>query len=145
MSSRSVNNRIRIRSCGVLIEDGRLLLVELLSPVTESWIWIPPGGEVNFGESLEEAVIREFQEETGLKVSIDQLLEVNEVIKPPIHAVEVYFVVNREGGKLALGMDPELAADAQILRNIGFFTKNEIREMEIAPEGLTDKLHALLD
>ncbi|MDZ7756151.1 NUDIX domain-containing protein [Rhodohalobacter sp.] len=52
-----------------MIDENKLLLIELLSPVTNSCVWLPPGGEVNFGETLEEALIREFQEETGLRVS----------------------------------------------------------------------------
>lgn len=145
MSHRSLENRIRVRSCGVLIEDGKLFLVELLSPVTNRWVWIPPGGEVEFGESLEEAVVREFKEETGLNISVDRRLEVNQVINPPIHAIEVYFLVNRKGGEFALGKDPELDSDSQILRNIGFFSKNELLKMNVAPEGLLEKVNSLLD
>lgn len=145
MSQRSLENRVRVRSCGVLIEDSKLLLVELFSPVTNNWVWIPPGGEVEFGESLEETVIREFKEETGLTISVDRKLEINQVIKYPIHAIEVYFLVKREGGELGLGKDPELDSEDQILRNIGFFSKNELLKMDVVPYELTDKFNSLLD
>ncbi|MDR9415824.1 MAG: NUDIX hydrolase, partial [Gracilimonas sp.] len=111
MTHRSINGRLRVRSCGLLVEKKKLLLIELHSPVTDTWVWLPPGGEVEFGESLEEAVKREFMEETGLYVSVEQKFEINQIIKPPIHAIEVYFLVKRIGGNLALGEDPELDDD----------------------------------
>jgi len=36
--------------------------------------WEFPGGKVEFGESLESALIREALEETGLDITVDQLL-----------------------------------------------------------------------
>ena len=133
----SYTNRVRVRSCGLLVKDEKLLLVELLSPVTNRWTWIPPGGGVELGESLEETLVREFKEETGLKVSVGEQVNVNEVIQPPIHAIEFYFLVNQEGGKLKLGSDPEMDSGQQILRNIGFFSRDELRDMNTSPDFIT--------
>jgi 8-oxo-dGTP diphosphatase len=133
-----------VRSCGILIEDEKVLLVELFSPVTNKWTWIPPGGGVDFGESLEDALIREFKEETNLRVSVDKRLHINEVIKGSIHAIEFYHLVERKGGKLKLGSDPEMTADEQILRDIGFFTEEELQKIELAPAFLKSKLWSLI-
>lgn len=133
MSSASYTGKLRVRSCGLLVEEEKLLLVELLSPVTNSWIWLPPGGGVEFGESLKETVVREFQEETGLKVSVQHRVHINEVIKPPVHAIEFYYQVKRLDGILKLGNDPEMDDDQQLIRNIGFFNQQEIGSMQVAP------------
>ncbi|WP_139807014.1 NUDIX domain-containing protein [Deinococcus hopiensis] len=45
--------------------DGRVLLVR-----TTKWrgLWGVPGGKVDWGETLEQAAVREFREETGLRL-----------------------------------------------------------------------------
>jgi 8-oxo-dGTP pyrophosphatase MutT (NUDIX family) len=54
----------RISSYGVLIEDGKILLQK--SPL--SHFYNLPGGGVEVGESEKDAVVREFNEETGYQV-----------------------------------------------------------------------------
>ncbi|MDR9418830.1 NUDIX domain-containing protein [Gracilimonas sp.] len=138
------SGRLRVRSCGVLIEEGKILLVELKSPVTKKWTWLPPGGAVKFGETIEEALIREFREETGLDISVLKRLKVNEVIKTPIHAIEFYHLVKRVGGELTLGSDPELSKEKQIIRDIGFFTHKELEKIRTAPDFLIKEMKAFL-
>ena len=60
------------------------------------------GGGVVFGESVREAALREFFEETGLHARIDRLLDVSEVIKPeqPWHSLTVTFSGTLCGGQL---------------------------------------------
>lgn len=140
MNGSSWSNKLRVRSCGLLIENDTLLLVELHSPVTGKWTWIPPGGGVEFGETTEEALIREFKEETGLTVQVTERLHIREVIKPPVHAIEFYFRVKRLSGSLALGSDPEMNMEDQILRDIGFFSRDEILKMEVTPDFMIEDL-----
>ncbi|MBO6536314.1 MAG: NUDIX domain-containing protein [Balneolaceae bacterium] len=124
---------IRYRVGGILEENGNLLLVKLPSPITNEDIWIPPGGGVDFGESAPEALVREFKEETGLSVSVRELLHINEIIFKDFHVIEHFFKVQRVGGKLALGLDPEHPVDDQLLSDIGFFSREEIEKMNIRP------------
>jgi 8-oxo-dGTP diphosphatase len=57
----------------VALHEGRLLLVRRgHGPAAGSWS--VPGGRVEHGESLHEAVVREVFEETGLPVAVDGFL-----------------------------------------------------------------------
>ena len=71
--------------CGALIinEKEEVLLVKrLLNARTEPGYWSRPGGEVCFGEKIEEAIKREVREETGLEVEVIRFLEMTEMINP---------------------------------------------------------------
>jgi len=51
----------RVTNC-VLIRDGKILL---LQKPRRNW-WVAPGGKMEPGESIRDAAIREFREETGI-------------------------------------------------------------------------------
>lgn len=60
---------------GVVIVDGRALLIRRGSEPMRGH-WSIPGGTLELGESLENGVIRELKEETGLTVRIVEMIEV---------------------------------------------------------------------
>jgi len=71
-----------IPTVGALVRSpaGRLLLVR-----TEKWrgLWGVPGGKVERGERLEDALRREFREEVGLELSNVRFALFQEAIDPP--------------------------------------------------------------
>jgi 8-oxo-dGTP diphosphatase len=66
---------------GVVIADGRALLIRRRSPPLEGE-WSIPGGMLEVGETIEEGVRRELAEETGLEVRVLDFIEVFERIFP---------------------------------------------------------------
>ena len=59
----------------LLVSDGALLLIEGCDPARPedgTW-WLTPGGGLNDGETVEEGAVREVHEETGLRLSPEQL------------------------------------------------------------------------
>jgi 8-oxo-dGTP diphosphatase len=64
--------------------------------------WSLPGGAREIGETLEEAVIRETFEETGLTVEIENIFAINEKFFPHAHAVIFTFLVKIVGGKISI-------------------------------------------
>lgn len=65
---------MRVRVTGVVIEDGRILLLNEDTDTGRSWS--VPGGRVEDGETLAEALVREMKEEIGLDVDPGRLLYV---------------------------------------------------------------------
>ncbi|MDZ7683162.1 MAG: NUDIX domain-containing protein [Fodinibius sp.] len=110
--------QLRLRVCGILVIDGRILVAQVHSPISDNLIWTPPGGGLKFGESLAEGVRREFAQETNLQVAVRQLVHINELIEAPFHAVECYFEVDRQDGEATLGEDPEHDPDRQLLQDL---------------------------
>lgn len=127
-----------MRSCGLLVKGNSILLVQLLSPITNELTWMPPGGGLEFGETLEETLKREFLEETGLHVKVKSLMHVNEVIKDQFHAIEFFYKVEYLSGKLKTGIDPELSENSQIIEDVAFKGKSELHKLNVVPSYLKD-------
>ena len=126
--------RLRLRVCGLLQRDESWLLVKHTFS-EKNVLWIPPGGEVNFGETAEEALKREFIEETGLDVSVGEILFVYEYINHPYHAVELFFSVRKMGGELKKGEDPE--TKEQVISEVRHVSFSEIKLMN------RDRIHGI--
>ena len=89
---------------------GPILLVERGKEPLKGY-WSLPGGLVEPGEKLEEAVRREIREETGLRVGPVRLFEIFERImrdtkgRAEYHYVLADYICRAVGGKLQAGDD----------------------------------------
>jgi ADP-ribose pyrophosphatase YjhB (NUDIX family) len=82
----------RVAVGAVCVYDDALLLVRRgRGPAAGEWSI--PGGRVNPGETLHEAVVRETAEETALEVVIDRFLGWVERIAEPGAGEEYHFVI----------------------------------------------------
>ncbi|MCS7018764.1 MAG: NUDIX hydrolase [Cytophagales bacterium] len=127
--SQTYGGSIRVRVGGICIENNRLLLVRLQNFGQLGYFWLPPGGGVQLGETLEAALQREFAEETGLQVTVERFLCANQVVVPPLHAIEFFFVVRILAGELRVGSDPELPPQQQMIDCVRWLTWEEIQQL----------------
>jgi ADP-ribose pyrophosphatase YjhB (NUDIX family) len=140
-----LEGKVRVRVGGLLFDapddPNALVLVEHAGIWSNEPFWTPPGGGVEFGESLEEAVVREVKEETGLDVEVGPLRYVLDFIRPPLHAVSFYFECKAPGrlAGLTSGSDPELG-DAQLIRAVRMVALEDLTEMNVYPEGMGEWL-----
>ena len=94
----------------VVIEGDRVLLVRRAHPPRQGE-WSLPGGKLELGESLEQAVQRELHEETGLEVAVGPLVELfdrvhrDEAGRIRYHFVIADYLCRPVGGFLAPGDD----------------------------------------
>ncbi|WP_433462470.1 NUDIX domain-containing protein [Spirillospora sp. CA-128828] len=90
---------MKVRVTGVVVEDGRILLLDQDTGAGRSWSL--PGGTVEEGEPLADALVREMREETGLEVEIGRLLYVCDHLPPDgAHVLHITFESRRIGGTL---------------------------------------------
>ncbi len=122
-------NRLRIRVCGICIENEAVLVVNHHSLNGASDFWSPPGGGMEYGFSAEENLKREMKEETGLDVDIDKFMWVHEYLAPPLHAIELFFGVTRKAGTLKVGYDPEMNKKDQIIKDVRFMPFTELLKL----------------
>ncbi|MEO6287748.1 MAG: NUDIX hydrolase [Dyadobacter sp.] len=129
--------QIRVRACGICVAEGKILLVNHAMYGTDGFFWSPPGGGIIFGETAQEAVQREFKEETGLEVEVGSLLFFNEHIADPLHAIELFFEITSFEGAIIKGLDPEFLFQNQIIQDVRFMNWQEISRYH------ADQLHRL--
>ena len=109
--SREYPDRPVIGVGGVIIDRGRTVLIRRgTEPLRGEWSI--PGGTMEIGETLEEAVCRELREETGLEVGVLELIELFDRIyledgratasgkkKPRFHYVIADYLCELVGGE----------------------------------------------
>lgn len=115
-------HRIRLRACGCLVHEGKILMLRHREIGELGYFWNVPGGEPLAKESLKKAVEREFWEEAKLEVKAGKFLCLQEYIAPPLHAVEIYFEVSAENNEASLGFDPE---NVPLLDELRWFDSTE--------------------
>lgn len=85
----------------ILNENDEILLIKRKNEPFKD-LWALPGGFVEYGEKVEDAVLREIKEETGLNVEIVKLFGVYSDPKrdPRGHTISVVFHCKIKGGIL---------------------------------------------
>lgn len=123
----------------VVVDDSRLLMIRRgHGPAAGEWS--VPGGRVEAGETLAEALVREVAEETGIEVVCESLLGWVERISDEYHFV----ILDFQAQLLGTGEgDPVAGSDAD---EAAWIPLHEVAELNLV-EGLAEFLndHGILD
>ncbi len=121
-------NQLRIRVCGICLQEGKILLINHSGMNESGEFWSPPGGGLQFGETIEACLKREFLEETNTVISVGKFLKINEFVKTPLHAIELFYEVKIVSGEIEIGFDPEM--EEQIIKDVKWLSFVEVLDKE---------------
>ena len=76
---------------GVVISEEKILLVKLTYGPAKG-MWLIPGGLVDKGETLQEAVIREIHEETGVQVQPSGIVGIRSMVRAEDQITDLYCI-----------------------------------------------------
>lgn len=121
----------------IVVHEGKVVVIRRANEPLKGE-WSIPGGKVELGETVAQAVVREVREETGLQVEPAALVEVFERItrdeagKTKYHYVLLDYLCHVRGGELHSGGDASearwLAATELEAFPIRDFTRAVIRK-----------------
>lgn len=128
-----METNVNIRVTGILIENDSLLLLQQKTENNRAWSL--PGGKVEVKETLEQALKREMQEETGLEISMGDLVYVCDNILENKHIIHITFLCEKISGQL--GATPDI--DTQKINSVEFVPIDKLSE-----KGFSEKFISLL-
>ncbi|WP_128254536.1 NUDIX domain-containing protein [Falsirhodobacter deserti] len=124
--------RLAVRAL-ILDALGRLLIVNAW-PGGVSDLWTAPGGGANLHSSLPDNLAREVHEETGLTVSVDAPVLVNEFHDPDgsFHQVDIYFRCTLLKGEVS----PQWRDPEGVVTERRWVTPDELAALRFKPDTL---------
>ncbi len=123
--------------------EGKIVLIKRKNDPFKGFYALP-GGIVEYGESVESAVLREVEEETGLEGEIYKLVGVysDPNRDPRGHFVSICFIVLPKGGELKAGSDAKDVAlfSLDSLPKLAFDHEKMIKDAEAMLRGVLSKV-----
>jgi len=120
----------------VIFDGDNVILIKRVKP-DQGEYWVFPGGLVEEGENVKDALIRECKEELGIKIRVGELLAKKNLDIHEEKFLEYFYFCEKTGGKLGTGNGPEFSE----YKDKGWGThepvlvpKDKIAEVNLLPE-----------
>lgn len=112
---------------GICEYNGKILLLKIRSRSShDAGKWEIPGGKVKKGEYFDQALMREYMEETGLDVNVESFVKVVEKsytackTNEKVNSLQLIMKVSCESDEVKISAEHD---------DYGWFTPNEVEDM----------------
>lgn len=128
------------RTCALIVRGGKLLLLRD-SPEGH---WYLPGGRVRFGETVEDAALREVEEELGIQVKLLRPLWLNQAFYTgqewgnQVHELCLYFLT--EPAMFVPDKESFFVAEGSQMREARWLSFEEVPRENVYPLFLREKI-----
>jgi ADP-ribose pyrophosphatase YjhB (NUDIX family) len=125
----------------IVLEDGKILLGRRAKGATYPGLWCIPCGYVEYDEDVQDAIKREFREETGLIIAVDGVFAaLSNWHNPETHTVGIWFSARVTGGELVPGDDIDAVEYFPLtaVPDLAFPTDSKVIDMLLALNSGTD-------
>jgi 8-oxo-dGTP diphosphatase len=129
--------RLRVSAYALLHQSNQILLCRLSKEVPR-WegLWTLPGGGLNFGESPEDAVVREVEEETGLRIEVRSVARIHSIFDvsstDEFHGIRIIYRAEVIGG----GLRSELSGSTDLCHWHRLHPGPEVSLVDLAEVGV---------
>lgn len=129
-----IPENFNIRVYGILLNDKSVLLSDEL--ISGNAMTKFPGGALEFGESIKECLVREFDEELNIEIELDQLFYINDFFQasafnPKEQLISIYFLVKQVDSKSIPIAKKPFAFPPHINQCFRWVEIEKIRQMDI--------------
>lgn len=132
--------RERVRA--IIIKQGSILLIKRVFPDRTYWVF--PGGGVEEGETVTEALERECLEELGITIKVQELFtkEVSKK-KETVGEMEYFYTTDIAGGILGNAFGPEYKQDPHYSGKYELVWEdgNKIKNIDLRPNEVRNRVY----
>ncbi len=121
---------------GVVLHENNVLIVKHAHEDRQPF-WCFPGGKVEQGETIPEALKRELKEEAKIDIEPKDIIFVQDFIHE--HLLELFFTCKKISGTGELGYDPEVIG-SPVLVEVRWVDVNELSKLQVYPMALSNKI-----